>query len=181
MKFVDRGDNVYCRFSQNCQVSPMEQTDSYTTTNGAATCVLLSRSFPGTTQNTQGQYGYEYRLTLNSNGGTGSNVVTVSSLTLKFPDPLYFSYGFTASNQVWIISSGTDIVPAGAVESGQKVTFHFDPPITLSQSAQSTNTCLFGMVSDLAPQTGMATLAGAATDETNGMTAFQAQMQVQVP
>src|SRR5215472_12507798 len=75
MKFVDRGANVYCRFSPNCQISPTEKTDSYVTTNDEATCILESRSFPGTTMNTQGQYGYEYRLTLNGNE-TGSNTVT---------------------------------------------------------------------------------------------------------
>jgi hypothetical protein len=181
MKFVDRGDNIYCRFSPNCQVSPITRTDSYLTTNGEATCVLESRSFPGTTMNTQGQYGYEYRLTLNSNGAMGSNLVSVSSLTLQFADPLYFSYGFTASNQVWTVANGTDIVPAGAKQWGKKVTFYFDPPIALTQNAPSTNTCLFGMVSGCAPQVTTAILAGSTADETNGVTAFQAEMQAQTP
>ncbi len=87
-------------------------------------------------------------------------MVTVSALTLKFAEPLYFAYGFTASNQVWTIASGTDIVPTAASQSGKKVTFFFDPPITLTQNDQSTNTCLFGMVSENAPQTTSAILYG---------------------
>ena len=181
MKFVDRGINIYCRFSPNCQVSPTVQTDSYTTTNGAVTCALVSRSFPGTTMNTQGQFGYEYQLTLNGNNSMSSNVVTVSAMTLKFGDPIYFSYGFTASNQVWTIASGTDIVPTAAEQAGRKVTFYFEPPITVTQAGQSTNTCFFGMQSAGAPQTTTAILYGSVTDATNGVTAFQAPVQVQTP
>lgn len=181
MKFVDRGVNIYCRFSPNCQVAPVTQSGSWITTNGEATCILESRSFPGTTPNTQGQYGYEYRLTLNNNNLTGSNMVSVSALTLKFAEPLYFAYGFTASNQVWTIASGTDIVPMAAAQSGKKVTFYFNPPITLTQNDQSTNTCLFGMVSESAPQTTSAILYGSTTDSTNGVVAFEAPVQAQTP
>jgi hypothetical protein len=179
MKFVDRGDNVYCRFSPNCQISPVEKTDSYVTTNEEATCILESRSFPGTTMNTQGQYGYEYRITLNGNG-TGSNVVKVSSLTLKFPDPQFFSYGFTASNQVWIVGSDTGLVPSGADQSDKDVTFNFSPPITLTPSGESTNTCLFGMVSYGAPQITTAILTGS-TRGANGAVEFKAELQAQTP
>jgi hypothetical protein len=182
MKFVDRGDNVYCRFSPNCQISPIVQTDSYVTTNEAATCVLESRTFPGTTMNTQGQYGYEYRLMVDCNGAPGTNTVTVNSLTLKFPDPIYFSYGFTASNQVWIVGSDVGIVPAGAEQSGNKVTFEFSPPITLGQAGQSTNTCYFGMSSASAPQTGTVILSGSTTGPTNGVEVpFKAELQAQLP
>lgn len=179
MKFVDRGANIYCRFSQNCQISPVEKTDSYVTTNDEATIILESRSFPGTTMNTQGQYGYEYRLTLNGNE-TGSNTVTVSSLTVKFPDPQFFSYGFTASNQVWIVGSDAGIVPSDATQSGKDVTFSFSPPITLTPSGQ-TNTCLFGMVSLSPPQITTAILAGSTKGPTNGVAEFKAELQAQTP
>jgi hypothetical protein len=182
MKFVDRGANVYCRFSPNCQISPVTRTDSWTTTNGAATCVLESRSFPGTTPNTQGQYGYEYQLTLNSNGAMESNVVTVSSLTLNFPDPQYFSYGLTSSNQVWIVGSDTGIVPSDASPSGKDVTFSFSPPIILSSSSQGTNTCSFGMVSSNAPAITTAILTGSTTGPANSVAEpFKAELQAQTP
>ena len=58
---------IYCRFDPNCQVSANEQSDSITATNGAASCVLMSRSFPGTSLDTQGRYGYEYQLTITGN------------------------------------------------------------------------------------------------------------------
>jgi hypothetical protein len=180
MKFVDRGANVYYRFSLSGQISPVEKTDSYVTTNDEATCILESRSFTGTTPNTQGQYGYEYRITLNGNG-TGSNVVKVSSLTLKFPDPQFFSYGLTSSNQVWIVGSDTGIVPSGADQSDNKVTFDFSPPITLTPSDQGTNTCLFGMVSYSGPQITTAILAGSTKGPTNGVVDFTAELQAQTP
>jgi hypothetical protein len=178
MKFVDRGANVYYRFSQDGQISPVEKTDSYVTTNDEATVILESRSFAGSTPNTLGQYGYEYRITLNGNGA-GSNVVKVSSLTLKFPDPQFFSYGFTASNQVWIVGSDSGIVPSDSSQSGKEVTFNFSPPITVTPFDQ-TNTCLFGMVSSNAPQVTMAFVAGS-TKGASGAVNFKAELQAQTP
>ncbi len=61
---------IYCRFSANCQPSPTVQTDSVATTNNAATCVLMSRTFAGTTISSSGQYGYEYQLTVNNNNNS---------------------------------------------------------------------------------------------------------------
>src|SRR5580700_653269 len=87
---------IYCRFDPSCNISPTEQSDTYSPSNMAATCVLESRSFPGNSMDSQGQYGYEYRLTLNSNGATGTNVMTVDSLTLKFGEPIPFAFGMHA-------------------------------------------------------------------------------------
>ncbi|HEV2318977.1 MAG TPA: hypothetical protein VGV18_04460, partial [Verrucomicrobiae bacterium] len=56
---------IYCRFSGNCQVTPTEQTDSFTPTNTSDSCLLMSRSFPGTSMDTTGRYGYEYEITIN--------------------------------------------------------------------------------------------------------------------
>jgi hypothetical protein len=175
---------IYCHFDPNCQVSPAEQSDFFTPTNVAAACVLASRSFPGNTLDTKGEYGYEYQITLNNAGATGTNMVTVNSLTLEFGGPEYFSFGEHASNQVWVVTSGgpAGSGPDSADLSDKKVTFHFDPPLTLQTATdQSTNTYYFGMVSRGAPAVTTAIVSGSAQDDTNAPVLFKAQLQAQTP
>ena len=176
---------IYCRFSANCQVSPTEQSDSFTPTNVAATCVLESRSFPGTSLDTTGRYGYEYRLTINNNGlTTDTNIVEVTSLTLKFGAPDYIAFGGHASNQVWVVTAGgpVGLAPGSANMDGKKITFSFDPPLSLdTQTDQTTNTLYFGMISEGAPKVTTAVLSGSAQDPINGSVPFKATLQAQTP
>jgi hypothetical protein len=175
---------IYCRFSSNCEVSPAEQSDSYAPTNVAVTCVLASRSFPGTSADSNGHYGYEYQLTLNNNGSTDTNVLTVESLTLNFGEPDPFAFGGHASNRVWVVVSGgpVGVAPASADLAGSKVIIHFDPPLILSTDTdQSTNTCYFGMMSPGAPKMTWAILAGSTKDPLNGMVPFKLRVKAQTP
>jgi len=176
---------IYCRFSSSCNVSPNEQSDSFTPTNVAATCILMSRSFAGTSQDTSGKYGYEYQVTINNNGQTSdTNVVTVNSLTLKFSDPDYFAFASRASNQVWSVIAGgpSGLAPGSATQNGNKVTISFNPPLTLeTQSDQTTNTLVFGLMSDGGPETTTAILNGVAQDPVNGPVPFKAKLQAQTP
>lgn len=189
LKISSVGSGIYCRFSGDCQVTPTEQSDSLTSTNAPVTFVLASRSFAGNTVNSTGQYGYEYQLTLNSlnNNGvaTDTNIVTVNSLTLNFGQPETFAFGEHASNYVWALTSDGPVgsAPSDANSSGDKITFQFDPPLTLNTSTdQTTNTCYFGMVSDGAPQTTVAAiLSGSIRTATNGVVAFKAKFQTQTP
>jgi hypothetical protein len=184
LKISPVGTGVYCHFSSSCQVTPASQTASYTTTNGEATCVLTSASFPGTSQNATGQYGYEYEIALNNTGVSTTNVVTVNSLTLDFGDPLPFAYGEHASNQVWVLNSDTSYGPgpSSASVSGKQVTFDFDPPLTLDTSTnQTTNTCYFGLSSTGAPEVTTAILSGTIEGSTNGPVSFKAHLQAQTP
>jgi hypothetical protein len=185
LKISDVGTGVFCRFSSSSQVTPTQQTDSYTTTNGEATCVLTSASFPGTTQNAAGQYGYEYQIALNNTGVSATNVVKVNSLTLDFGEPVPFAYGEHASNQVWVLTSDTSFGPgpSSASASDKQVTFTFDPPLTLDTSSdQTTNTCYFGMASDSAPEVTSAILSGTTENATNGVAVpFKVQLQAQTP
>ena len=184
LKISAVGQGIYCRFSANCQVTPTEQSDSFAPTNVPVTFVLWSRSFPGTSMNATGQYGYEYQVTVNNNSATDTNVVTVDLLTLKFGEPQAFAFGEHASNYVWALTSDGPVgsAPSDADSSGEKVTFHFDPPLTLStQTDQTTNTCYFGMVSGGAPTTTTAILSGSIQTATNGVVSFKAKLQTQTP
>lgn len=176
---------IYCRFNANCQVSPTEQSDSFTPTNVAASCVLMSRSFPGTSMDSTGRYGYEYEVTINSNGQTSdTNVVAVNSLTLDFGAPDYFAFGGHASNEVWVVMAGgpVGLGPESASMDGKKVTFSFDPPLTLqTQTDQTTNTFVFGMISDGGPEVTTAILSGTAQDPANGTVPFKAELRAQTP
>lgn len=138
----------------------------------------------------QGRYGYEYRITLNNNGTSGAfgatvtNVLTVNTLALQFGPPDPFAFGMHASNQVWVVTDGgpAGLAPASADLSGQTVTFHFDPPLTLeTDTDQTTNTLYFGMMSDGAPQTTTAILTGSAQDPVYGTLPFSAKLQAQAP
>lgn len=186
LQFVNANyPGIYCRFSGNCAVSANQQSDSYTPTNVAATCVLMSRSFPGTSVDTSGRYGYEYQLTINGNGQTtDTNIVTVNSLTLLFGEPDYFSFSERASNQVWVVIAGgpNGLAPAGASLDGKKLTVSFSPPLSLNtQTDQTTNTLIFGLMSDGAPEVTTAILSGSAQDPVSGSVAFKAKLQAQTP
>ena len=178
---------IYCRFNPTCQVSPAEQSGSFTPTNVAATCVLASRTFPGASMDTQGLYGYEYQLTINNNSAslTDSNVVTVASLTLNFASaPSTFAFGGHASNQVWVVTSGgpAGLAPDSLVMDDTNITVAFDPPLTLNTlTDQSTNTLYFGMLAGGPPQITKAVLTGWAQDPVNGKVAFTAKVQAQTP
>jgi hypothetical protein len=186
LQFVNANyPGIYCRFDPSCNVSPTGQSDSYTPTNVAATCVLMSRSFPGTSMDSNGRYGYEYQVTINNNGQTtDTNIVTVNSLTLQFGEPDYFAFAEHASNQVWVVMAGgpVGLAPGSASLDGKQVTFSFDPPLTLeTQSDQTTNTVVFGMISDGAPETTIAILTGSAQDPVAGTVSFKAKLQAQTP
>jgi hypothetical protein len=186
LQFVNANyPGIYCRFNPSCSVSLAQQSDSFTPTNVPATCVLMSRNFPGASTDSTGRYGYEYEVTINSDGQTSeTNIVTVNSLTLDFGDPDYFAFGGHASNQVWVVVAGgpVGLAPGSASQGGKKVTISFDPPLTLeTQSDQTTNTFVFGMISDGAPETTTAILSGSAQDPVKGTVPFKAKLQAQTP
>jgi hypothetical protein len=176
---------IYCRFDPNCTVSADEQSDSITTSNGTATCVLMSRSFPGTSLDTEGRYGYEYQVTINGNGQTTeTNILAVDSLSLTFGKADYFSFSQRASNQVWVVTAGgpTGVAPGSANLDGKNVTISFDPPLTLNTlTDQSANTVVFGMMSDGAPKLTTATLLGSTEDPVHGKLSFKLKLRAQCP
>jgi hypothetical protein len=184
LRFISTGSGVYCHFNASCQVSPAEQSDSSTITNAPVTCVLKSRTIAGSSMDSQGTYGYEYQITLNNNGSSDTNVVTVDSLVLNFGAPVPFAYGEHASNYVWVLTSDgpVGVAPTGASASGQKVTFQFSPPITLdTQTDQSTNTCYFGIIGGSGPETTTATLSGSVQGSDNNSAPFKLMLQAQTP
>ena len=186
MRFISVNyPGIYCHFGPGCQVSPTEQSDTADVTNSYATCTLESRSFPGSTMDSTGQYGYEYRISINDNNPTDTNVVTVDSLSLKFGEPVYFPFGGHASNQLWVVTAGgTDgYAPTGASVSGSRVVVTFDPPIALDAGTnQSAGSVYFGLISSNAPELTKAILTGTAQDPTNGTAVpFKTTLQAQTP
>jgi hypothetical protein len=178
LRFISAGTGVYYHFNPGGQVSPAEQSDSAAITNSPVTCVLKSRTFPGSSMDSQGTYGYEYEILLNGNGSTDTNAVTVDSLSLNFGNPLPFAYGEHASNYVWVLTSGgpAGVAPSACNVSDKNVTFQFNPPLTLdTQTNQSANTVYFGIIGGSAPATTTATLTGSAS------TPFTLTLQAQTP
>jgi hypothetical protein len=181
---------IYCRFSADCVVTPDEQYDSFMPTNVPASCVLMSRSFAGDSLDSIGMFGYEYQITIYNNTiNTGTpwpstNNVMVNALTLKFGEPLIFAFGGRASNEVWVVTIGgpDGLAPASATLRGDKITFSFDPPLTLqTPTDQTADTLVFGMMSFGTPQITTAILYGSAEDPINGNVPFKVKMQAQTP
>lgn len=184
LQFLNVSSGIYCRFDPNCNAPATTQSDTFSPTNVAATCVLESRSFPGNSLDSQGTYGYEYCITLNNNGATGTNFVTINSLALDFGEPVIFNFGQHASNQVWLITEGgpDGLPPASADMGDTNITFQFNPPLTLeTDTGQTTNTCYFGMISSNAPQTATIILKGSAQDPVFGNVPFEAKVQALTP
>jgi hypothetical protein len=166
---------IYCRFSPDCQVAPVEKSSSFTPTNLAATCVLESRSIAGKSMDAAGTYGYEYRVVLNNAGEQGAGFLTVDSLALKFDVPQHFAFGGHANNEVWVVATGGpgDLAPGSATSSGTNVVFQFNPPLVLAtQTNQSTGTYFFGMISTNSPRITTAVITGSAQSSTDAPPVF---------
>lgn len=190
MKFISVGDGIYTRFNPGGTVTPTVKSDSFSPTNvPSVTCVLESHSFSGKMPPLNGgplatMYGYEYKVTLNNNGATEADVVTVNSLTLNFGTPEVFSFGLRGLNQVWVYNPAgpPDFAPASAEVADTNVVLHFDPPLTLSTATdQTTNTFLFGMMSTNAPKMTTAILSGTVQDPTYGTLPFKGEVKTQTP
>jgi hypothetical protein len=184
LRFISAGSGVYSHFNSGGSVSPAEQSDSSAITNSPVTCILKSRTFAGSSMDSQGTYGYEYQITLNGNSSTDANTVTVDSLALNFGNPVPFAYGEHASNFVWVLTSDgpVGVPPTGCNVSGSRVTFQFSPPITLdTQAGQGTNTFYFGLIGASAPTTTTATIDGSVQASTNAPAPFELLLQAQTP
>ena len=159
-----------CLFSANCIITVNDTVDHFTTnlppytvgsTNPALSGFLQSRTFkaePGTPE--AGQYGYEYRLVLQKL--TGVKSVTINSMTINFSPYSSFTYKGHPKKEVWVVTSGGlgSTGPGSATTSGTTVTFHFNPPLKLTNTAsQETSSYFFGMASPTPPPAAANSLA----------------------
>jgi len=168
---------INCLFSSNCTVAFNNTVLSISTnlppytvnptnaplteTNLALSGYLQSRTCegqPGTPE--AGLTAYEYRLVLQRlTGVTGVKGVSrksfsINSMTFNFSPYSSFNYNGQKNNQVWVVTSGGmgSVGPSSAVASGSKVTFNFNPPLTItSVSTQETSSYFFGMISSNSP------------------------------
>ena len=155
-------------FSSNGTVTVNDTVDQFTTNlppyttnlpNASLSGLLQSRTYkgqPGTPE--AGLNAYEYRLVLQKL--TGAKSVSIDSMTLKFSPYSSFNYNNIirrqVSEQVWVVTSGGvgSVGPGSAAASRSKVTFQFNPPLTLSNdSSQETSSYFFGMISPAPPPT----------------------------
>ena len=185
LKLLNVNDpGIYCRFSPDCHVAPVETSSSFTPTNLAAACVLQSRSFAGNGMDAAGTYGYEYRIVLNNAGAQGDNFLTVDSLTLHFDSPQSFAFGGHASNQVWVVATGGpgSLAPGSASLSGTNIVVKFSPPIILvTKTNQSAGTYYFGMISTGQPRVTTAVVTGLAQTLPDAPVPFEEELPARTP
>ena len=185
LKLLNVNDpGIYCRFSPDCHVAPVEKSSSFMPTNLAVTCVLESRSFAGNGKDTNGVYGYEYRVILNNAGARGDNLLTVDSLTLNFDSPQDFAFGGHASDQVWVVATGGpgNLAPGSASFLGANVVVQFNPPIVLAtKTNQSTGTYYFGMMSTGQPRITTAVITGSAQASPDAPVPFEEELPARTP
>ena len=182
LNVTDQG--IYCRFSPDCHVSPVETSSTFTPTNLAATVELQSRSFAGNGIDAAGTYGFEYRIVLNNAGAQGDSLLTVDSLTLSFDSPQYFAFGGHASNQVWVVATGGPggLAPGSASLSGTNVVVKFNPPVILAtKTNQSTGTYYFGMISTGQPRVTTAVVTGSAQASPDAPIPFEGELPARTP
>jgi hypothetical protein len=175
---------IYCRFSPDCKIAPMRTSSSFTPPNLAVTCVLESRSFIGSSMDSQGLYGYEYRLILNNDNESGTNFFAVKSLALNFNCPQSFAFGGHASNQVWIVADGGpgEVAPSAVNFMETNIVVRFDPPLVLATlTNRSIGTYFIGMASTNVPQLSTAIIEGLTQTPPNGPAPFHAEMQARTP
>jgi len=175
---------IYCRFSPDCKIAPLHTSSSFTPSNLAVTCVLESRSFVGGSMDSQGLYGYEYRLILNNDNENGTNFLAVKSLALNFNCPQSFAFGGHASNQVWIVADGGpgDVAPSTVNFMETNVMVRFDPPLILATlTNRSIGTYFIGLASTNAPQLSTAIVEGSTQTPPDGPMPFHAEMQARTP
>ncbi len=175
---------IYCRFSPDCKIAPQRTSSSFSPTNVAVTCVLESRSFIGSSMDSQGLYGYEYRLILNNDNESGTNFFAIKSLALNFNCPQSFAFGGHASNQVWVVTDGGpgDVPPSAVNLMETNLVVQFDPPLVLATlTNRSIGTYFIGMASTNAPQLSTAIVEGSTETPPDGPAPFHAEMQARTP
>ena len=175
---------IYCRFSPDCKIAPLGTSSSFSPSNLVVTCVLESRSFIGSSMDSHGLYGYEYRLILNNDNASGTNFFAVKSLALNFNGPQPFAFGGHASNQVWVVTGGGpgDVPPSAVNLMETNIVVRFDPPLVLATlTNRSIGTYFFGMASTNAPQLSTAIVEGLTQTPPNDPTPFHAEMRARTP
>jgi hypothetical protein len=153
---------INCLFSSNCTVTVNDTVSDFTTnlppytagpTNATLSGFLQSRTYqgqPGTQE--AGLSAYEYRLVLQSL--TGAKSVSINSMTLNFSTYTNFDYNGQLNKQIWVVTSGGlgSVGPSSVLASGSKVSFRFNPPLTIPTGAnQEMSTYFFGMISSTPP------------------------------
>jgi hypothetical protein len=157
--------NINCFFDSDCTITVSDMASNFVPPGAIGNGFLQSRTWPVGMAGTPGQdqYAYLYRIDLrNATAVTGQACVT--GMSINFGPIVANDYnGDAKPDHVFVVSAGGlgSIAPATAVQSGDVVTFRFQPAIcpgTRPGGGQSS--FFFGMASKAPEQVVVANLTG---------------------
>ena len=152
-----------CLFNTNCTLTPTDTTSTiYFDGATGLPGLLTTRTWPGDAGTTLGgTFAYGYHIDISRVNSAGSNSF-IDTLKVPVASLVPFAYAGSMSNMVWVeTNSAGTVAPVSAIQIGNNVTFHFNPPIhTAGPGVKGQATFYFGMVSTLPPTNCLATITG---------------------
>lgn len=125
--------DINCRFDTDCTITVNDSLGSIPVPAGTPQGRLQTRTQPPGEPGTDGAglYAYEYRVDLTPVGGLTA-IVCVDSLAVDFGPISRLDYDGNGSlDDVYVVTGGGlgSVAPTSANRSGNRVTFHFNPPV----------------------------------------------------
>jgi hypothetical protein len=143
---------INCKFDTDCKITVSDTTAPIALPGATGSGFLQSRTFPPGEAGTAaaGLYAYEYRIDLRNLAGVTA-LPCVTQLRLAFgPIALVDYNGDGNTDQVWIVTSGGlgTVGPSSASQSGDQITFTFNPPVCAGSSpGHGESSYFFGLAS----------------------------------
>jgi hypothetical protein len=148
---------INCKFDTDCNITVSDTTANIALPGATGSGFLQSRTFPPGEAGTAaaGLQAYEYRIDLrNVTGATA--LPCISQLRLDFGPVSLVDYdGDGNTDQVFVITSGGlgSVGPSAASQSGDQITFTFNPPVCAGSSpGKGQSSYFFGLSSTQPPR-----------------------------
>jgi len=166
LSIVDVGaPNINCIFDADCTITVDDTVDHFTPPGATDSGFLQSRLFPVGEAGTAaaGLYGYLYRVDLRRAAAvTAQSCVTAMRIDFGPVTPIDYN-GDSAPDDVFVITQGGlgNVKPASVEQTGDTLTFHFDPGVcTGNTSGNGDSSFFFGLTSAHPPRPVQANVTG---------------------
>jgi hypothetical protein len=138
---------INCKFDTDCKITVSDTTASIALPGATGSGFLQSRTFPPGEPGTAaaGLYAYQYRIDLRNLVGVTA-APCVSQLRLDFGPVSLVDYdGDGNTDQVYVVTSGGlgSVGPSSASQTGDQITFTFNPPVCSGSSPGHGETSFF--------------------------------------
>jgi hypothetical protein len=148
---------INCKFDTDCNITVSDTTANIALPGATGSAFLQSRTFPPGEAGTAaaGLQAYEYRIDLRNLAGVTA-LPCISQLRLDFGPVSLVDYdGDGNTDQVFVITSGGlgSVGPSSASQTGDQISFTFDPPVCAGSSpGHGQSSYFFGLASTQPPR-----------------------------